>query len=161
MPGAIPLLRPYAFMPCTGIILCLYFINRLQTSHFAENWEKFGLNTFLNRFILEHWNHSYIHTVNVDVDSKLCTVVAKTVGAERRTDTTSLSVLLAQYAGRMQKNTKEKIQANSEPHTAITIPPPPPHIAYWQPVQHWAGLTNIREWGAVTCGIAYYSNSSQ
>ena len=86
MSAAIPPTRPYAFMPCTGTILCLHFINRSQTSRFDRKLRKFGLSTFLNRFIVELWNHSYIHALNVDVDSKtgaikICAVVAKTVDA--------------------------------------------------------------------------------
>ena len=45
------ILRPYAFMPFTGTILRLHFINPLQISRFAENWEKFGMSTFLSRVI--------------------------------------------------------------------------------------------------------------
>jgi hypothetical protein len=63
-----------------------------------------------------NWNSGItgnIHTENVDVDSKIgvtkiCTVVSKTVDAEGRTDTISLSVRLAQFTGRMQRTQKIK-----------------------------------------------------
>ena len=119
--------------------------NRLQTSRFAGNWEKFGLSSFLSRFIMELWNHSYTHTVNVDVDWKnwgdknmYGSCKDNRCG---RTDRHDLAI--RSFGAVHWKNAKEKHTANSEPYTEVTTPPLPNHISL-KAQFNWASLLATR-----------------